>query len=106
MPFLTLNPMGNDRGWRLWNTLARMRQKNKFSVSNESINLNLYRMSLSAHIHCGIATVFPAKNKRERSRTPDGIYRFLHIQMSSWRGNKAIILRCDRCEGVLGRFDI
>ena len=45
------------------------------------------------------------ENKRERSRTFSGINRFLHIQMSSWRRNKAIIQRWDGCDRVLGRIE-
>ena len=35
------------------------------------------------------------ENKRERFQAFNGVYRFLHSQMSSWRTNKAIILRWD-----------
>ena len=44
------------------------------------------------------------KNQRERSGTFNGINRFLHIQMSSWRRNKAIILSWYRCDRVCGRI--
>ena len=44
--------------------------------------------------------------KHERLRKSDQIYCFLHIQMSSWSIYKAIILRWDSPDRVLGRIDI
>ena len=97
--------MGNDRGWRLWNTLA-CRGKNQmllieqFCQSLPEVAVGLY--SLQA----GVTTVFSAKSNVKDSERSMAFIVFLQIQMSSWRTNKAIILCWDGSDRVLGRIDI
>ena len=64
--------MGNDPGWRLWNTRAGKRQRQSFVIEQASITLNLYRRSLLARHSLRVAT-FSAKNKQDPERSMEFI---------------------------------
>ena len=60
-----------------------------------------YRVAFTA----GLLSSSP-RNQCEGFRPFNGVYQFLHIQMSSWRRNEAKTIRWDPSDRVLDRFDI
>ena len=120
---ITLNPMGKRRCLEIedyagdTHSKTRRRMRPKRNVNRTSRLLHSPSgVSLSGRIHCG-PTVFSAKsssledrldgeiNVKDSARSMEFL-RFLHIQMSSRRRNKAKTIRWDPSDRVLGRFDL
>ena len=101
--------MGKGGPWRLKNTLgthlsayaAKAKfQSNKSTPSLSKPSFAIWSYSLRAY--CRLPREI---NMMDPERSMEFI-RFLHIQMSSRRRNKAKTLRWDRSDRVLDRFDI
>ena len=84
------------RGWVLYTA------KGKSQILIESLDQSLPGVAVGSHSLRGSYR----ENKREIFRLFDGVYRFLHIEMSSSRRIKAITLRWYPSDRVLGRIDI
>ena len=95
----------NDGAWRFQTTPAGMRQKRNVQSNLSTASLSKPSFALWSH-SLRACYRLPRENKHEGSRTFNVVYRFLHIQMSSWIRNKAKTLRWDPSERVLGRFDV
>ena len=72
----------------------------------ERIDQSLPWVAVRSHSLRTATDCLVREQKLERSRTFNRIYQVLHIQMSSWRTNRAKILCWDASDQVLGRIDI
>ena len=114
---LTLNPMGKRRCLEIdeyagdtsrktpagvcGQANGSIEQKDSFTLQAEFRYLVVFTGA-----YCRLPREIRARNQSEGSRTFNGVYTFLHIQIASWRRNEAKTLRWDPCDRVLGRFDI
>ena len=78
----------------------------KSEMSIEHSTPSLSKPSFAIWSHSLRAYCLLRENKREGSRTFNGVYCFLHIQISSRRLNKVKTIRWNPSDRVLGRFDI